>query len=436
MKKGVMIIFVLVLFSFAVFGAVEIPKVGDDSSLKELDESVVRGDRELSGGTTIYYYAGSRLLATDNDIDGRKYYHQDRLRSNRVITDSSGSKIGEYKSLPYGQKIVDTTGGRFTFTGQELDESGLHDFKARQYDSDSGRFLSTDPIMDDHAYAYVSNNPMNLIDPSGLAGERGEGESPPDFADAHVNTFTLNVNYGAASNDYTSPVGNSFPGDTTFTASTNFERQLAEWIMGNIRTEVTVGAGASGYRKTSSFYDPSGDVNVYGTEFSGGLSVTVLQRFGGTIDTSNGEYISVSISGLEGTRGDEYFEYTDGTPSNGNPVTSFQGLSGISLSGTLGIGKGVFANVEAYRRWTDNGRTDTYSVEFSRALVGGVSGNIGFDSSSTTPLQGNSGSANRFSAGLRKGPVSVNGFYQRSYDHNGNLQNGGGSWGLGSSIRF
>ena len=57
------------------------------------------------------------------------------------------------------------------FTGRQFDEeSGMYHYRARSYDAEAGRFLQQDPAgMIDGAnmYAYVGNNPVNGVDPSG-----------------------------------------------------------------------------------------------------------------------------------------------------------------------------------------------------------------------------------------------------------------------------
>jgi len=176
MKKLVNILFLLLVLLTSIVLAKEIviPNEGVNiiDGQENIDE-VVQQEREgrIGGNEVTYYYAGSKILATDDSINGRKYYHQDRLNTNRIITDSSGNEIGRFKSLPYGQAL-DTSDERYSFTGKELDkDSGLYDFDARQYDADTGKFISSDPAKDENAYAYVGNNPMNLIDPSGMSSE-------------------------------------------------------------------------------------------------------------------------------------------------------------------------------------------------------------------------------------------------------------------------
>jgi len=62
----------------------------------------------------------------------------------------------------------------FAYTGRERDdETGLYYYyRARYYDPAVGRFVSEDPLAfvagDTNLYRYVSNTPLNSVDPSGL----------------------------------------------------------------------------------------------------------------------------------------------------------------------------------------------------------------------------------------------------------------------------
>jgi RHS repeat-associated protein len=79
----------------------------------------------------------------------------------------------EYIYEPFGK----TTGSgaastnAFKYTGREDDGTGLYYYRARYYHPSLQRFISEDPIGfaggDVNLYAYVFNDPVNLIDPSG-----------------------------------------------------------------------------------------------------------------------------------------------------------------------------------------------------------------------------------------------------------------------------
>jgi len=74
---------------------------------------------------------------------------------------------------PFGDALVreETVYNPYQFTGRQYDaESGLYHYRARAYFPDVGRFMQQDPAgMVDGAnvYAYVGNDPVNGVDPSG-----------------------------------------------------------------------------------------------------------------------------------------------------------------------------------------------------------------------------------------------------------------------------
>ncbi|MBT4334402.1 RHS repeat-associated core domain-containing protein [archaeon] len=159
MKRGhVLVLVFLLCISFASAKV----SIKDIYSGGDLDEQ-----REESITRYIYGLNGLVASVSNSEIN---YYHSDRLKSNRVVSDEDGQLVSKFKSLPFGQEI-ENTGIKFSFaTEKELDDSGLYYFGARYYDSDLGRFTSVDPVKENHAYSYVMNNPMNLVDPTGMAG--------------------------------------------------------------------------------------------------------------------------------------------------------------------------------------------------------------------------------------------------------------------------
>jgi RHS repeat-associated protein len=114
---------------------------------------------------------------TDGDgvFDNKYYYHHDGLGSITSMTDTSGNVAQTYVYDAFG-RIVQQTGSvenTYTYTGREWDESaGLYYYRARYYEPISGRFINEDPIGfaggDTNFYAYVRNNPVNMVDPLGL----------------------------------------------------------------------------------------------------------------------------------------------------------------------------------------------------------------------------------------------------------------------------
>lgn len=138
----------------------------------------------------------------------QKYWlHADERGSVNAVTDSSGNVVGTNTYDEYGVPGAGNM-GRFQYTGQAwLPEIGLYYYKARMYSPTLGRFLQTDPVGYGgglNKYAYVSGDPVNSTDPSGLW-------------DTRVFTGSLTGRECTSCSVSSSPgpaAGNNRPGDT------------------------------------------------------------------------------------------------------------------------------------------------------------------------------------------------------------------------------
>lgn len=137
-----------------------------------------------SWSVDFYNVYGNDLVAQlDAATNTREFLVKDHLGSTRVLLKDNNTITATYTYYPFG-KLAQSTGNAGAiaenFTGHQLDaESSLLYAGARYYNFDIGRWISTDP-MNEYAspYVYVGNNPVNLIDPSGM---QSEDEKIPEY---------------------------------------------------------------------------------------------------------------------------------------------------------------------------------------------------------------------------------------------------------------
>jgi RHS repeat-associated protein len=127
-----------------------------------------------------YVYGGSEIIAR-LDVNGDPiYYLTDDIGSVIGLVDAQGNRVsritydgfGEVKSGDSGTNL----GGDFRFQGQWLEtESGLYYLRARDYDAETGLFLSRDAVDVQqqgveafNPYQFAFNNPLIYSDPTGL----------------------------------------------------------------------------------------------------------------------------------------------------------------------------------------------------------------------------------------------------------------------------
>jgi RHS repeat-associated protein len=111
-------------------------------------------------------------------ISDRRFPLADERGSIIAITNASGSVTNINAYDEYGIPASSNV-GRFGYTGQTwLPEVGMNYYKARVYSPTLGRFLQSDPIGYGDGvnfYNYVGGDPVNGVDPSGLAiGDDGD----------------------------------------------------------------------------------------------------------------------------------------------------------------------------------------------------------------------------------------------------------------------
>jgi RHS repeat-associated protein len=128
----------------------------------------------ISDGSTSYV-TGPRSLPLERiGVAGSVlFYHQDQLGSTRMLTDSAGAVQAAYTYKAYGALATGSLGQPLGFAGQYTDtESGLIYLRARYFDPTNAHFLTRDPVGDltREPYAYVTNNPTNETDATGLDG--------------------------------------------------------------------------------------------------------------------------------------------------------------------------------------------------------------------------------------------------------------------------
>jgi RHS repeat-associated protein len=134
---------------------------------------------ELDGTGTVVsrFVYGTKLNAPEYMSRGGVTYRivTDHLGSPRLVVDTATGTIAQRLDFDeFGQITQDTNPGfqPFGFAGGLYDQhTKLTRFGARDYDAFTGRWTTKDPILfaggDTNLYAYVSNRPLMLSDPSG-----------------------------------------------------------------------------------------------------------------------------------------------------------------------------------------------------------------------------------------------------------------------------
>jgi RHS repeat-associated protein len=168
-----------------------------------------------SSGTTLKTYlpSGIGVLLDNGTTVQTRYFLKDNLNSIETVAREDGTVVERMSYDAWGKRrnlggTDDTTNAlsgvtdNKGYTSQEmLDNLHLVHMNGRVYDPLLGRFISADPFVSHpkdpqslNRYAYVRNNPLALVDPSGYA------DDPPVQEKPVVVTGSLGFNIVCASN--------------------------------------------------------------------------------------------------------------------------------------------------------------------------------------------------------------------------------------------
>jgi RHS repeat-associated protein len=150
---------------------------------KPLSDVLVESDS--TGKPQAYYVYGLGLIARIAPNGEARYYHYDPIGSTVALTDLNGQITDTYTYDPFGQvmNLQQSTDNPFRFVGQfgVMDEGfGLNYARARYYSPELGRFFGQDLLRGSlsngqtlNRYVYALNNPVRLVDVSGLSTKEG-----------------------------------------------------------------------------------------------------------------------------------------------------------------------------------------------------------------------------------------------------------------------
>jgi len=133
--------------------------------------------QETTGSTSDIYIYGNGLTTRLSQSGDPVYYHNDGLGSVRALSNESGQRVKAYHYAAFGaiRAHSGNTKQPFQFIGEQTNATlGLMYLRARYYDPQIGRFVSSDYFpgftkdpQSSNSYTYAQNNPVMYKDPEG-----------------------------------------------------------------------------------------------------------------------------------------------------------------------------------------------------------------------------------------------------------------------------
>jgi RHS repeat-associated protein len=138
--------------------------------------------------TTVSHFYGAGEKIASQDSAGVKFYITDQVGSTTIVIDAKGDVVSDNSYYSFGNdKNATGTLEKYKFTGKEKENAtGIYYYGARYYEPDIGRFLQADSLRGDikmpqslNKYAYVRNNPLKFVDPTGNEEKEKQKQDTP-----------------------------------------------------------------------------------------------------------------------------------------------------------------------------------------------------------------------------------------------------------------
>ncbi len=215
------------------------------------DASGRRIKKAVNGASTDYLYDGDNAvqekvagaptanmltgavdeLFTRKDAAGTHTVLPDALGSTLTLVDSTGTPKTQYTYEPFGKATSSgaANGNPSQYTGRENDGTGLYFYRERYYSPTLQRFISEDPIGlgggDTNLYAYVGNEPVRWVDPSGLEIEDNAGDASGGLGRGIVDSLDNHSRTTQSGHAVIGPYDTNYPHNRARTFHLDYSKQ-------------------------------------------------------------------------------------------------------------------------------------------------------------------------------------------------------------------